>query len=511
MNQQTIQLDVRQADERYFEALDAERAKVLRKRIRWYAIVAVILMIMGALAEILDILGHASPDHETSSAVLCLSDVALIALYGGGIGYLSSRRPDRRRLVSMLTVLTIAAMAIAMPFEVIADWARTDTWANGETGDMSRINTMFRSVNAFGMFFCLACMLVPMKPKESGRIAAGCAVIFAAVIGLMRRLPPQPTMTLSGLFLVYSAVGIGWSWWRYRAFDFYFKAENLRDRYNDLSGEVKEISAELTQARKFHEALFPAEIVTGPLQVSYQYEPMREIGGDFLYVNSEPGGAATVVLIDVSGHGIPAALAVNRLHGELQRFFSHYSAPTGESGLPGHLLMNLNTYACAALSPQAVFATALVLRAQPGSGGSGGNGGKLEWASAGHPPAFLRRASGESEELGSTAIMLGVVGADSFDAAARQTKLDVGDLVLAYTDGAMEARDGEGRDFTLGRILEVIRSSSKPENASGAVASAVRDAVVRHRRGKPSDDTLIVEVRCTSVVAPKAELASSNA
>jgi serine phosphatase RsbU (regulator of sigma subunit) len=504
MSEANVQLDVRQADERYFEALDAERAKVLRKRIRWYAIVAVVLMIMGALGNILDILGHESPDHETSSAVLCLSDLALIALYGGGIGYLARRRPDRRGLVSMLTVLTIAAMAIAMPFEVIADWARTDTWANGETGDMSRINTMFRSVNAFGMFFCLACVLVPMKPKESGRIAAGCAVIFAAVIGLMLRLPVRPTMTLSGLFLVYSAVGIGWSWWRYRAFDFYFKAENLRDRYNDLSGEVKEISAELTQARKFHEALFPAEITTGPLQMSYQYEPMREIGGDFLYVNSEPGGAATVVLIDVSGHGIPAALAVNRLHGELQRFFSHYPTPTGESGLPGHLLMNLNTYACAALSPQAVFATALVLRAQPG------NGGTLEWASAGHPPAFLRRTSGESEELGSTAIMLGVVGADTFDAAPRQTKLDIGDLVLAYTDGAMEARDGEGRDFTMGRILEVMQAG-KPEGASGTVASAVRDAVVRHRRGKPSDDTLIVEVRCAGVAAAKDELASSSA
>src|SRR5690606_35391330 len=130
--------------------------------------------------------------------------------------------------------------------------------------------------------------------------------------------------------------------------------------------------------------------------------------------------------IDVSGHGVGAALAVNRLHGELLRFFAQHP-----DGSPGRLLTALNDYSLVALSPQAVYSTALCLRVDP-------HAGTLTWASAGHPPAFLRRADGRIEPIESTAVMLGVIDGESFQPNEQSCAIQPGDRILAYTDGASE-------------------------------------------------------------------------
>lgn len=217
--------------------------------------------------------------------------------------------------------------------------------------------------------------------------------------------------------------------------------------------------------------------------MEYVYEPMREIGGDFLFAHplafppSGEGGALSVVLIDVSGHGVAAALAVNRLHGELRRFFGAHP-----SGGPGELLSALNAYAHADLAEQAMYATALCLRVDPAAR-------MLAWASAGHPPALLRRANGSVEELKATAVMLGVLPPDAFRPEARTTSLAAGDAAVAFTDGAMDAADGAGRAFGTEGVRDAVA-----RGAPGRIAAGVASAVRAHRAGRAMDDTLIVEV-----------------
>ena len=176
-----------------------------------------------------------------------------------------------------------------------------------------------------------------------------------------------------------------------------YKLRFLQQRY----GEVRR---ELTDARKIHESLFPAEVEHGAVRMTYRYEPMRQIGGDFLFVCPAPmqgagdgGDGLNVVLIDVTGHGIPAALTVNRLHGELERIFA-------EDPLipPGEVLALLNRYVHLTLAPHSIYGTAVCVRIDPGSG-------KLEFASGGHPPAFLRGVDGTLERLDSTSFVLGAL------------------------------------------------------------------------------------------------------
>ncbi len=450
-----------------------------------------------------------------SAVVLFTSTTSLVGVFVAGLVFtLRTRplsesaaartgqnvRPGRHRLVVALTWITLTAIAVSIPAEVVAQWADLN-W--GSSSAVARVyaepdRAGYTAANAYGIFFLLACITVPMRWRESLRIAGPGLLLLAACIALGLVPPWQTTLGLVLMGLAYTVAGSGWSAWRYADFDSRLRAHALSGRYRDLSGEVSEISAELKEARRLHESLFPPAATgsgeTSPgavasVWVDYRYQPARQIGGDFLFVHREsPTGAATVVVIDVSGHGVAAALAVNRLHGELLRFFSHYPGAVGEAGGPGHLLTDLNTYACAALATQGVYATALVVRIDPAAS-------RLAWASAGHPTGFLLRSNAQGTEqlfeLGSTATMLGVLPTDDFSAEEHATGTTAGDRLLLYTDGAIESRDAQGHDYTPERLRTAFAVAA---GRDGTLLDHLQSEIESHRHGRITDDTLIVEV-----------------
>lgn len=500
-------------DDGYFNAFDASRAKVLRKRLQWFCIIAITLLCIGTVGSFEAMTAARGTAKDTGDSVVTIqSNAAMMLLFGSVLAYVAWARPNRARLVKILTLLCVSAMGIGMVFEVVARSARYRVSADPEAVREFVDGMGQSSVLAYGIYFILACVLVPMTVKETARIALASFGVFVIVQATLLKAPWNVAVWLVAYFGALTAPGMAWSWWRYREFDARFQADTLREKYKDLSGDVQELSAELTQARRLHEALFPRPIAHGSAVMSYRYEPMREIGGDFLFVHEggESGanpalqGALTIVLVDVSGHGIPAALTVNRLHGELQRYFAIDPCASGtcasgacgvgenEHGRPADVLRNLNTYACAALGPQGVFATAFVARISPVSKA-------IEYASAGHPTAFVRRKDGGIEELSSTATMLGVLPPDAFEVESRELNFSPGDRLLAYTDGAMEARDRAGNLFTAERIRALLRGATLPERANtgklAPLAELVMGSVAAFRHGKPGDDTLIVEAR----------------
>jgi serine phosphatase RsbU (regulator of sigma subunit) len=248
---------------------------------------------------------------------------------------------------------------------------------------------------------------------------------------------------------------------------------------------------ELVDARRIHESLFPKPIHDGPLRFSYRYEPMRQIGGDYLYARFSPPtlecpegpGAFNLLLIDVTGHGIAAALTVNRLYGEVERVFGEdpYASPAD-------VLAALNRYVHLTLSRHSIYATALCIRVNC-------ERDLVEFASGGHPPAFLCAADGTMHELASTSFVLGAVGPGDFDAGMQQLRFVCGDALLAYTDGAIEARNPDGR--MLG-VLGLQKAIAVCGAARMELAAHVLKIVEGHRVGPPEDDTLVVEI-CRSV------------
>ncbi|MCC6662030.1 MAG: serine/threonine-protein phosphatase [Phycisphaerales bacterium] len=452
-------------DAGFLRRFDAERARVLRRRIAWYCGVVLFMLSISLWGTFL---GDEPGEAPGSTALDLLYDVPLVVLYWGACVYVLAGRPDRHRLVLAVTALTVIACGFATAMEPIASGVPIGagpSWRAGLVG-----------LGASTALMTGALLLVPMTLRELLRIAGPALGVYAVVLFTVLRPGWGVGLSLLLLFALAAAPGVAWSRWRYREFDERFRAGELR-------GRLGEISSELAYARRLHEALFPPPIERGAVRMSYVYEPMREIGGDFLFAHplafppsGEPG-PLSVALIDVSGHGVPAALAVNRLHGELRRFFA--ASPDGS---PGELIAALNAYAYAELAGQAMYASALCLRIDPVRR-------VLEWASAGHPTAYLRRATDRTEDLPPTAVMLGVLPPEAFEAGARSTPIAPGDAAVAFTDGATDAADDTGRP--LGSVrARAAAAGAPPDHAAAAVAGAVR----AHRSGAPADDTLIVQV-----------------
>lgn len=551
--------------------METRRATSLRRRLMWFCIIGMFLMAIGSLGNLAELAGMPIEADPTSTAlntppspappsdaaarpvrhgwwgikpsaiVLFCSCTSVIALLAAGLvytvrtrpytesaaarmgaesGHAGRRvRPARHRLVVALSWITIGAFAISLPAEMAAQWSDLSWGSPGAVNAVYKDPTRagWTAVNAFGIFYCLACVTVPMRWRESLRIAGpGMGILLMSVEFILNPAERWTTIQLGIFALVYVAVGTAWSAWRYYDFDARLRAHALGTRYTDLTGQVSEISAELRDARRLHESLFPAlAVLQGhpdtPVRISFRYEPARQIGGDFLDVYREPAAAGqssstgvTVVVIDVSGHGVAAALAVNRLHGELRRFFARHpraGAPAaGNEGGPGHLLTELNAYTCAALAEQGIFATALVVHIAAHSPAATGQG-LIRWASAGHPTGFLARSDGSVADLESTATMLGVLPPDLFDPQEQSLHLGGGDRLITYTDGAVESRDAHGQDYTPERLRKAVADlAGTPTPAT--LLDGLMDAVRSHRHGRITDDTLLVEVTVAAAVPP---------
>jgi len=247
-----------------------------------------------------------------------------------------------------------------------------------------------------------------------------------------------------------------------------------------LSREVSHTRDELGRARIVHDAMFRPALEGGPVEVTYRYDPLREIGGDFVHILRCPAsGRVTTTVIDVSGHGLAAALTVNRLFGELERVIAEARGDV----TPAHLMTQLNRYIFLTMSAHSMFATAACVQIDPSAR-------SLRWVVAGHPPPLLRMRNGKVERLDCTTLVLGAAPPEAFDTEEACRPMDHGDCVIIYTDGAFEARCPKGKQFGLRRLEESVAVDPPPRDFPTFLANLV----ARHHEGKPDDDLLVAQI-----------------
>jgi len=260
--------------------------------------------------------------------------------------------------------------------------------------------------------------------------------------------------------------------------------EQTHEMVEFFRGRYLEMRQELVDARLIHEAAFPPPKETGSIRFAYAYEPMSQIGGDYLHAHVSAGRhggeeALSLAILDVTGHGIPAALTVNRLHGELTRLYAE-----NPHLAPGAVLNALNRYVYLTLADHSVFVTGIVFRIDPTIS-------ELEFASAGHPPAFLRSSDGRIEELGATATVLGAFESCDFDPAPIRRPFMPGDSLIGYTDGATEAQSRAGERLEVAGLRKIIHQQWADQ--SQRWPQVIAKSVHRFRHGAPDDDVLVVE------------------
>ncbi len=323
----------------------------------------------------------------------------------------------------------------------------------------------------------LGALLLPWTPRQT--IGLSVIWIAGAVLSLFFTDHAKEFSVPASIF-AYVAVtvpGIMISFFRSSRLQDQFKLHFLQAKYNEVREEVQ-------AAKNIHERGFPKPKSSGDIRFTYIYRPMSQIGGDSIFASIErPGDAqspVTLVLFDVTGHGLSAALTANRLQGELMRIVGE--VPTID---PAKLLTKLDRYVCLTLADSAVLVTAVAMNADPANS-------VIRIANAGHPAAILRSARGSIQCFESTAPVLGIGMGEAFKPGIEEHPFNPGDALIAYTDGVSEAVTQQGELYATAGAVNVLEGDWA-DHAQRWPEKILAD-VQKKRAGLASDDILIVEL-----------------
>ena len=203
---------------------------------------------------------------------------------------------------------------------------------------------------------------------------------------------------------------------------------------------------DLEIAREIQMWLVPSQPPDVPgVDIGFATRPQNSVAGDYydaFYPNPEERGRLVVVIADVAGKSVPAALLMATLQASLRTI-------AGEGASVEDLVTRLNRYACSHSLEGRRFTTAVLGEYDPASR-------RLTYVNAGHNAPILRRANGTLESLTFGGLPLGIELDSQYETSSLE--LGPGDVLILFTDGVVEAFNQAGEEFGNDRWLGAIRS-----------------------------------------------------
>jgi phosphoserine phosphatase RsbU/P len=250
----------------------------------------------------------------------------------------------------------------------------------------------------------------------------------------------------------------------------------LRDANTKLEERQREIEEELTLAGRVQQSLAPQSIIWGQVCVDTYYHPVHSIGGDFGLVRPQDEEHLNLLVFDVSGHGIGAALVANRLYTATMALLSS-SAPFGD------MFRQLNRFVLQNLGGSVFFFTAAALRIDR-------DARRLVFAGAGHPPGMIVTPGEEPRLLESRTIVLGALPNAVEGDPSIEAHVKPGDRIVLYTDGITDIFDSRGEMLGVPGVQKFVRETAALPFAE--MKRALLERVAAWRSGPPSDDVSLV-------------------
>ena len=218
------------------------------------------------------------------------------------------------------------------------------------------------------------------------------------------------------------------------------------------------IESELAIAREIQTAILPSGVPElQNLRIVAAYRPMTAVAGDFYEFVCVDQNRAGILVADVTGHGVPAALIASMIKVAMQSVVSCAADPA-------KVLSGLNRILYGQLRGQFVTAAYLWIDTETHT---------AVYSAAGHPPLLRWRKDG-LERIESNGLLFGV-SADS-QYSARPLPLNPGDRFLLYTDGVIEPQNASGESFGDCKIEQIIRNnqSRPPADLSDQLLTEIR-------------------------------------
>jgi sigma-B regulation protein RsbU (phosphoserine phosphatase) len=246
----------------------------------------------------------------------------------------------------------------------------------------------------------------------------------------------------------------------------------------------QQIEGQLDLARRVQTDMLPARSKSiGRVDFAADCIPAWDVGGDYCDVFNAGAGNVAVVIGDISGKGISAALLMALIHGAIQSISWTRSPLDHEQAS-----RSLNALLCKKTATER-YSTLFW-------GYFEANTSVLHYVNAGHPPPILFRKNGKADmellrlEYGGP--VLGLLAEGQYEQG--EQRILATDLLVAFSDGIVEAPNSINEEFGEARLIEVVRSSwnTSPENIRDEVLSAVRSFI---KDTPVADDQTLVVVR----------------
>jgi len=211
----------------------------------------------------------------------------------------------------------------------------------------------------------------------------------------------------------------------------------------------QQLEKELNLAASIQRDLFPKALPRlAHCDVAARNRQARQVGGDYYdvlpFVGTGPEDPHMMVVADISGKGISAALLMSIIQATLRTLLRRESSLLEIAGVANELLH--------ATTPVNKYATAFLCAIEPASGA-------CRYVNAAHNPAVLLRASGEVQMLDGPGLALGLFPRRTYQELHFQ--LEPGDVLAIYSDGVNEAQDAADDEFGTDRMTDVMKRCAK--------------------------------------------------
>jgi serine phosphatase RsbU (regulator of sigma subunit) len=251
------------------------------------------------------------------------------------------------------------------------------------------------------------------------------------------------------------------------------------ERHQRATVEQERLKRELELGRQIQTEMLPhAPLTIGLTEIMGVSVPAREVGGDFFNYFVLDSGEIALLVGDVSGKGVGAALLMANIQAALRTRLALGQTLTAVADAIDRDIQ--------ANSPGSVYATLFVGILNPATR-------ELRYVNAGHHPQFVLRRSGELDSMGSTGLPVGLFASHGY--RQETARLQAGDALFFYTDGCVEAERADGEMFGAAR-LEAVLADRPSLMTTDALLQRVESAIDEFRgQHEAFDDRTMMAVR----------------
>ncbi len=263
------------------------------------------------------------------------------------------------------------------------------------------------------------------------------------------------------------------------------KKENDRTIENflllkEIEEKNKQIEEELELARRVHKTLIPESLQTDEVDIAVSYIPMGYVGGDYAKFKFLDKHRLMFFISDVTGHGIPAALLVNRVHAEFERL----AQPDVQ---PGDLLKELNHFISRDFEGTHMYLSAFC-------GLLDFKTMKLIYSNYGHPNQYIYHVhDSKVRKLGSHTTFVGISLEEDEGRYEEELSFERGDRILLFTDGVIETTNAEDESFGETKLMDFLKRNHEVSHEE--LNQRLIEELNRFKQGNFKDDIFILNLK----------------